>query len=74
MLNSRSNLLQLAELEKCQQAEGQSELEALLDQTRQDKVRGEQHLATLQESLALSQCEVTRLREILTTREEELKV
>ncbi|XP_076452962.1 cytospin-A-like isoform X2 [Babylonia areolata] len=64
----------VAELEKCQQAENQSELEALLDQTRQDKARGEQRLASLQESLALSQNEVTRLREALTSREEELKV
>lgn len=64
----------VAELEKCQQAENQTELEALLDQTRQEKARGEQRLASLQESLALSQNEVTRLRESLTTREEELKV
>lgn len=65
---------QVAELEKCQQAENQSELEALLDQTRQDKARGEQRLASLQESLALSQNEASRLRESLATKEEELKV
>lgn len=65
---------QVAELEKCQQAENQSELEALLDQTRQDKARCDQRLASLQESLALSQNEATRLRESLATKEEELKV
>ena len=64
----------MAELEKCQQAENQSELEALLDQTRQDKARCEQRLASLQESLAHSQNEVTRIRDSLSTREEELKV
>ncbi|KAL8599493.1 hypothetical protein ACOMHN_065944 [Nucella lapillus] len=64
----------VAELEKCQQAENQTELEALLDQTRQEKARGEQRLASLQESLALSQNEVARIRESLATRDEELKV
>ncbi|XP_070204422.1 cytospin-A-like isoform X3 [Littorina saxatilis] len=64
----------VAELEKCQQAENQSELETLLDQTRQDKARCEQRLANLQESLAHSQNEAIRLRDSLATRDEELKV
>lgn len=63
----------VTELEKCQQAEGQSELEVLLDQTRQDKARCEQRMVNIQESLALSNNEVIRLQEAFLAKEEELK-
>ncbi|XP_025092993.1 cytospin-A-like isoform X6 [Pomacea canaliculata] len=69
-----SERCKMSELEKCRQAQDQSEFEALLDQTRQEKARGEQRLANMQESLALSQCELTRVKDVLATREEELKV
>ncbi|KAJ8311962.1 hypothetical protein KUTeg_009335 [Tegillarca granosa] len=62
------------ELEQYCKAEGKSDLEELLHNTRQEKDKLEEKLACAQESLAHSQCEISRLKETLSFRDEELKV
>ena len=69
--NERSKV---AELEQCHNATDKSDLEELLDNTRQEKDRVEAKLANEQEELAVSQNEVAKLREQISCMEEELKV
>ncbi|XP_035828216.1 cytospin-A [Aplysia californica] len=64
----------VCELETARQAQDKTDVEALLDCARQDKARLEQRVADLTESLALSQCEVTRLKDCLATKEQDLIV
>ncbi|CAG5128624.1 unnamed protein product [Candidula unifasciata] len=62
----------VAELETARRAQDKTDLEALLDVARQDKDRTDQKLADLVESLAFSQCELARLKESLTGKDQEL--
>ncbi|GFS26636.1 cytospin-A [Elysia marginata] len=63
----------VAELERERGAqENKTDLEALLDQARQDKAGAEQRVAELTESLGLAQCEVIRLKDLLAGKDQEL--
>ncbi|XP_064620116.1 cytospin-A-like isoform X2 [Lineus longissimus] len=64
----------VAELEQFRNASDKTELEELLDNTRQEKDKLEVKLTDVQEALAHSQCEVSRLKELLSSFEEEMKV
>jgi hypothetical protein len=64
----------VAELEQYRNASDKTELEALLDNTRQEKDKLEVKLTDVQQALAHSQCEVARLKELLSSYEEEMKV
>lgn len=62
------------ELESYCKANDQSELEELLHSTRQERDKLEERLADVQDVLAHSQNEVTRLKDQIITKEEEVKV
>ncbi|XP_046347446.1 cytospin-A-like isoform X1 [Haliotis rufescens] len=62
------------ELEQFRKVVDKSDMEALLDNARQEKDRAEERLANIQKSLDHSRCEVMKLKEIMSTRDEEIKV
>lgn len=62
----------LAELEQARKAADRSDLEELLDNTRQEKDKVETELANTQEALAHRQNDVTKLKETIATLEEEI--
>ena len=64
----------VAEIEQCRNAVDKSDLEDLLHNARQEKDKVEAKLANTQEALAHSQNEVTKVKEHLSTLEEEMKV
>lgn len=64
----------VAELESTRMAMDRTDLEELLDCTRQEKAKAEERVAGLTESLARSQCEVLRLKDGLSMKEQELIV
>ena len=64
----------VAELEQVKNAEDKSEIEALLDNARQEKDKVESKLTNTLEELAFSKNEVCKLKEQMCSLEEELKV
>ena len=63
------------ELEQyCKVADSRSDLEELLHTTRQEKDKLEDKLADMKDTTLHLQCEITRLKETLSQKEEELKV
>ena len=63
------------ELEQyCKVADSRSDLEELLHTTRQEKDKLEDKLADMKDTTLHLQCEITRLKETLGQKEEELKV
>ncbi|KAK3083835.1 hypothetical protein FSP39_003886 [Pinctada imbricata] len=65
----------LQELEQyCKAADSHTDLEELLHTTRQEKDKLEDRVADMKDTVLHLQCEITRLKETLGQREEELKV
>ncbi|GFO01137.1 cytospin-a [Plakobranchus ocellatus] len=63
----------VAELERERGAqENKTDLESLLDVARQDKAQAEQKVVEFTESLGLAQCDITRLKDALNSKELEL--
>ncbi|XP_014680220.1 PREDICTED: ERC protein 2-like, partial [Priapulus caudatus] len=72
--NERSKVRELDELVSARQNTGTTELEELLSKTREEKGRAEARVANLQEALAHSQNEATKLKDKVFYLEEELQV
>ena len=64
----------VTDLEQCRNATDKSDLEEILDNTRQEKEKLDCRLADIQEELALSQNTVARVKDQMSSMEEELKV
>ncbi|XP_059144249.1 cytospin-A-like [Physella acuta] len=62
------------ELEASRRTQDKTDLEDLLDAARQEKDKAEQTITDLTESLSLSKCELTKLKEALASKEQELLV
>ncbi len=64
----------VVELEQCRNAIDKTDLEELLDNTRQEKDKVEDKLTNVQEELAVSLNELAKVKEQMASLEEEIKV
>ncbi|KAH9525799.1 Cytospin-A [Bulinus truncatus] len=62
----------LIELESSRGDQGKTDAEALLDETRRDKEMAEQKLSKMTEALALMECELIKLKDSATSKDQEL--